>query len=219
MLVSTRIESQMASVHDADERLSRPRRKSVAAGVEMNAQSSGAESFLINESEEMSTQKAVKGLKSFYFAEKKHIWSTVAVILAFVIGFIIFHRLYPRAPPPAVAELGPIPDECNTPDSKGCYDYAKCIAPGFDRLGLAKPDCVDEINPCGYECTCTVLSPKDLTDADFARSRFAFFNPKVTFVNAGLGGAFVISFFAALLLRKSHTTRDSGCDFAAFVAL
>ena len=200
--------SQRASVLETDERLSRPRRKSVVATSELK-EAGGAESFLINGSGEMDAQQAVKGLKSFYFTQKKHIWFTVASILVFIIGFVIFAVKYPRAPIPPVVELGPIPDECIRADAKGCYNYATCIAPGYDRLGLAKPDCVDAINPCGYECTCTVLTPKDLTDADFARSRFLFFSPKVTYVDAGLGGAFVVSFFAAILLRKQHTTRDS----------
>ena len=189
------------------ESFARPRRKSMMAQTELPVVD--AESEKLMEDDTVVPANAVKGVQAFYASQKKHIWFTVASILVFIIGFVIFAVRYPRAAIPPVEELGPIPDECIRADAKGCYNYATCIAPGYDRLGLAKPDCVDAINPCGYECTCTVLTPKDLTDADFALSRFLFFSPKVTYVDAGLGGAFVVSLFAAILLRKQHTTRDS----------
>ena len=189
--------------------LARPHRKSVTAQTEMSVTNVASEKLM--EDDTVDPANAVKGFRAFYASQKKHIWFTISTIVVFIAAFIVFERLYPQAK----AEVSTVPDtvpaECQGKDS-GCYDFEKCILPGFDAVrhpALAMPICSDTQNVCGYQCTCEEKKPSQLSEKDFAIPRFLFFTPKVPFTQAGLGGAFLLLFLATLLMRQKHSVKDS----------
>jgi hypothetical protein len=188
--------------------LSRPHRKSVTAETELSFADSATS---LMKDEEVDPINAVKGIQAFYTSNKKHIWFTISTICVFIAAFIIFERLYPQSKANNEKNTT-VPSECLAPpDERGCYDFEKCILPGFDAEQYPKltmPSCSDTKNPCGYQCTCEETKPSQLTEKDFAVSIFLFFTPKVPYVQAGLGGAFLTFLMATLLLRQKHQVKD-----------
>lgn len=184
--------------------LSRPSRKSVTSKRELFSDSSTADQHLAAAVPSV----AVQGLKAFYASERKHIWFTITTILVLVSGFVVFERLYPQTQAEPVPKPGPVPSQCATPDSRGCFDFDKCIKPSFiDKPAhLQMPTCTTSRNPCNYRCICVETIPSQLTENDFAIPRFLFFSPKVPLAQAGLGGAFLLSFGATVLLRRQRGT-------------
>ena len=190
--------------------LARPHRKSVTAQTELSAVNAASEKLM--EDDTVDPANAVKGFRAFYASQKKHIWFTISTIVVFIIAFIIFERLYPQAQAEVSAVPDTVPAECQPEVSRVCYDFEKCILPGFDAErypALAMPICSDIKNPCGYQCTCEETKPSQLSEKDFAIPSFLFFTPKVPFTQAGLGGAFLLLLLATLLLRQKHSVKDS----------
>lgn len=188
--------------------LSRPGRKSLASKRELSSNS-----LMADQPSAAVPVVAVQGLKAFYASERKHIWFTIMTILVLVSGFVVFERLYPQTRAAAVPEPGPVPFECTKPDSRGCFDFDACIKPSFiDKPAhLQMPTCTASRNPCNYRCICVETMPSQLTENDFAIPRFLFFSPRVPLAQAGLGGAFLLSFGVTVLLRRQRGTQEAQC--------
>jgi hypothetical protein len=191
--------------------LSRPSRKSMGKSEMSDA---GLTASLMESADAAHRpQVAEKGLRALYDSQKKHVWFTIATVLVFVASFIIFERLYPQTV--ALSKKpGLVPESCKPNPKTGCYDFKQCIQPEFinrpDSLPRV-PVCTDSRDACNYQCVCLETKPSQLTESDFAISRFMFFSPRVPFAQAGLGGAFLLSFFVTLLLRQQRSTEETQC--------
>jgi hypothetical protein len=76
---------------------------------------------------------------------------------------------------------------------------------------LEIPPCTEIKQQCGahYQCTCPVTGQAQLTNKDFAIARFLFFSPNVPYAQAGLGGAFLLSFIITVLFRQQRSANDA----------
>ena len=87
------------------------------------------------------------------FLRNKRTIATVAfIVFALLASFLLFYFVYPLYNPRNTTTVQPPPplngSLCRNPDARGCFDYALCIAPGYNRSDLKKPDCLPDPSPC-----------------------------------------------------------------------
>ena len=137
------------------------------------------------------------------FLRNKRTIATVAfIVIALLASFLLFYFVYPLYNPRNTTTVPPPPplngSLCRNPDARGCFDYALCIAPGYNRSDLKKPDCLPDPSPCSYQCSC---SPSDqLTFADFSMGQYLFLSSNVPLVS----GALLLCSLVALAVAASR---------------